>query len=213
MANAIGDIWMFTVVGSVFNQKTMNTFHYRVEDITSPLDEGILADLIAEDFMPAVPDSDTPGWALVDCIPPQWSCQELWVQKLSPTRYRRNSYIRTAAGAYEGETTVPNVAAVITRQGPLAAREQISNLHVGPIDVSGSFADNGVLTTDGTTKLALLAGSLEEDFPSGGGGTYSLRPVIYHAKLAPPGNFHYLDATVVQTTTRVMRRRTVGRGI
>lgn len=208
----IGDVYLLSIAGRVFGQRTLNTFHYRIEDNQAEFDDDQMSDALRNAFIPAIANPATIGWSFLECVPPEWTFEELWVQAVSPIRYRKHIYPQTKPGAYEGEATVPNVAAVITRQTEFAGRDQISNLHVGPIDVSGAFAAEGVLTTDGTVKLASLTTALLEDLPVGGGAQWSARPVIYHPNKTDPPNFNYIVGANVQSTTRTMRRRTVGRG-
>lgn len=145
----------------------------------------------------------------VGCLNVTTDFNYVWIQKIYPTRHVRIPFPGTGPGT-NVETELPqNVAAVVTLQNDDAGRQNVSNKHIGGIP--NTFEENGLITVAGKAALDGLGAALTEPVTvTVGVFDYTFTPTIYHRQnpiISPVVNRYY-----TQSTSRVMRRRTVGQG-
>ena len=194
-----------TLVGELHSQTIMSVFHYKV---FTPSSTTLVTDEIA-DFL----DAWTIGGGgsfysdYLACLPENYIASFATAQAIHPTRYIRTRINKTGAGL-RPEARQANLQASITTQTILAGRPYVGGKR---LPISSDDSDGGVIT--GSLKTALdnfTVDMLVNVTVAIGGGVYE--PCIYHR---PPSTLAASPITraFAQTSTRVLRRRTVGLGI
>lgn len=200
----LGDKVEMTLRGTLNQQRIISVFHYEVLTASTEADTTAALLLCAQQF-----DSGTnnPTLALLASQSEDYILETIRAQRIDPVR---SIYVDATSGlpGTVGETSMPpNVAAAITRRGPFSGRKYVSTLHVAGIPVTGML--QGVLTAGQKTLLEVVATRLKSVWALSG-DALEMRPIILNKPLAGPS--YGIEATVVQNTARVMRRRTVGVG-
>lgn len=204
MANvAVNDLFLVTFRGTLYNQAILNTFGFRIISSTVPPSY--------ETFSSELSTALQAVGALKDkfllCSPADYTLQQLWIQRVYPVRMYKRIFVVNAPGALASDAGTTNLAAVITRRGELANRHNVSTLHVCIPATLGNVIDGG-FTAGLKTALDNLALEMLPNYVLPGGPT-EIEPVILQA---PLGFAAKIIQTTVQTTPRVMRRRTIGVG-
>jgi len=205
-AAPVGSILEFTVVGELAGQTIMSVFHYRVKTASTKLTPQLEQDAFILDVWGLGAGDFRAEYNA--CLPGNYSSKFVRAQFIWPARQRASQDVTADTGA-RGGAPMPNVAAVITKKTSLAGRSQIGSLHIP----TGSDEDivEGELVIGFKTDLEVLATNLVGDkVVIDGGGVYT--NVIYHRE-EPVDPWDDITDTVVQSTSRVMRRRTKGLGI
>lgn len=201
---AVGDRILVTFVGRLLQQRTMNTFLYRVASVPPGTDIGVLAGFIYTEL------NTTGGLAsrYLDCVPVNLSLEQIWIQTIAPTRYTKSIFTVGDVGS-GGQADTANVQQSITRKGELAGRFSIGGIRV-PCATTVDTITDGKLTTSALAALNALAGEMKETL-SVASGTATLVPQVG----TPPAPVNSIDLvdTIAENTVRVIRRRTVGLGI
>lgn len=151
-----------------------------------------------------VNDVETPYLA---CLSATYSLLRLKAQRIFPTRtaYAPLNFVGGAPGTNAGATTKPNVSTTITFRTALAGRKQRSNVHVGPSPDTAAVA--GLVTAPYQALLSTLAGKLILSFVPPTSGSLVI-PIIFHGDHTND----FIQNAIIQNTSRVQRRRTVGVG-
>lgn len=203
MAVAVGDIWFVGFRGKWHNQKTLSTFTYRTDNVNPPATESAFA----VELVTAITAAGKLKDKFLACCPPQYTLDEIWVQKVSPSRYFKHIAGLFAAGTHGSTSNMTVVAAVITRRGALGQRNNIGSLHVPAPNKDANIADGHFGGAYIATLNALGAEMLVNYNLATLGG---IHPILWHGGTA--GNFDILVQCTAQSPARVMRRRTVGVG-
>lgn len=209
MAAAVGDIYRVAAVGVYAGQQIMLTHHYAITQLTGPGTDATIRTMILDTIRGGVGGGNTLEGPYLACLPPQYDLSYWVAQKIAPTRLRYEVYARNTPGTHANDTETGNQAAVITLETEAAGRNQVCNKHIGPIPQDPVTQDNGLVTAAYAATLDNLRTALLAGLVSVGLGV-TLEPCIYHR--ANPNTPSYLETGYVQTTLRVMRRRTVGFG-
>lgn len=208
MATAVNDIFQVTLVGTSFNQRIMLTHFYRIESQTAPQNELVVSDELVDVIKAGgTADLETDYAA---CLHSGYACQEIWAQKIFPTRYRRSTEVGTEVGS-AGDMETANVAGSITLHSELSGRDEVANKHIGPLVVSATLVNDGQLLPAYKGLLETFANIMTNDIVLATGAV-NLQPVIYHRANVVP-KFSDIVGYIVHDTVRVNRRRTVGLGI
>jgi len=200
-----GAIFEVSYIGKLLNQLTMNVRHYYVaaqsttpsyiEEVENIL--GYFSDQGVGSVLPAY----------LGVLPENLTVQQVVVQVLTPSRFRKQ-FETLNQGGLGPETAVSNVQASITFTTRLSGRDQQGGMRV---PASPANAEAGNWSAAYQTDLTTLAARLSESFTEpDGDGIYA--PCIYHRTKAAPANRTEIFAFIVQPTTRVIRRRTLGVG-
>lgn len=194
------------VWGDLYGQTTMSLFHYKLLGPNTVTDgREVCSELLAA--------LGTAG-GLFDqyaqcCAAPQkftlTSAQ--WIKSL---RYARYDQLPTYTGGTQAaEAVAPNIAVALTkRSNSEIGRSARGTLHMP--GVPSNWVEEGELNTVGYNSYLELALEVKRQ-QSGGGGTWTLDPVIFQLK-NPPESIT-IDNVEPMYAVRCMRRRTVGRGI
>jgi len=202
-----GQIYQVTLVGALHNQRTMNTFHYEVENVPAGGATVVQAAAALETAFEAA------GGIIekfLDCTPDNYTLAEMWIQCIGPTeRYVKVVVPESLSGQWTEAAGTANLSAVITRTTEKSGRSQQSSLHI-PIATGPDTIFGGNLDADLLFNLNALAAVIPAQF--GVVPNLTFDPVIYHG---PPPFLpaDRIETATAQTTVRVMRRRTVGLGI
>jgi hypothetical protein len=145
--------------------------------------------------------------AYLDTLPTNYALYEIRAQLVYPTRSSYLDLQKPAVAGTEGAAAlVPNDASVITFRTAKAGRDQVANVHIGPLPTDAVAA--GVLTGPYLALLSTLGGKFATAFqPVGWIG--ALKPTIFHKASATDDEI--IDYTV-WPQSRVMVRRTLNRG-
>jgi len=204
----VGDIVAITFSAEAFAQRILNTITYRCTAAGAPSDtiqsdSQFIGALVKEggaaDMVTKIGDINGNAWAM----------NEVVVQDVFPIRYRSFATSSIGAGT-AGPSPRPNVSGVITRRTNISGRDQVSSLKFGPTadaDVAGGF-----MTADWLERAQIVADAFEVVLA--GATTLRLEPVIWHRTIPFTGTYYTrVSDCVPQSTSRVIRRRTVGLGI
>lgn len=210
-------VMQVTLRGTLFNQTVMNTFHYRVDSGGGVLADGAAALSQMNDAL-GIPDSFYDTYQRV--LPPQVVNIIADLQWIDPDRFVKRTFPVWPLGTGAFTATTPNLSAVLELRGDIADKRSIGTKHIPGL--------GGVAVAGGLVQAALLA-DLEEfgqqaRLPQTVGGR-TMTPIVFgRARAAYTDKFGVLHPAIgksyrpiteftVQTTARVMRRRTVGLGI
>lgn len=189
-----------TFEGLLYGQQVMTVMSYMYDD-TVPIDgpDAILA---------AREDINLTGTGLYalyrECLSEDVMFLMQHYQWITPTRYAYVTFIPTAReGVIPSPAALSNTACVVTRRGQVAARDQISNLHLPGLPAA--VITSGLLSEAQLDRMDAFG---EESLsPLDNGAFLSLFPVAF--KRSAPENSRRLFTQYPQATARDMRRRTV----
>lgn len=205
MALPVGSIIEVAYIGDLYNQLTMNVRHYYVAaqsttpGITDEIENllGHFSSMGVGDILPAY----------LQCVPEELTVRRVSVQPLRPQRFRRQVEAITQMGL-GGPSSTSNVQAAITFTTRLSGKDQQGGMRV---PASPGNALGGVWAPSYITDLTTLAARFSEAITEpDGDGIY--QPCIFHRKLAAPNDRTDIVAFAIQSSTRVIRRRTLGVG-
>lgn len=208
-----GDIVQISLRGRIFGQRILLTRFYKV---TVPSDAALtveqeLAGLLAgiNATIPAGGNELVSKYLTV--MPNNYSLETIRAQLVWPNRSVLVEQIADQTGQSLGAATVSNTAVVITMRTAKAGRNQVSNVHIGPVD--NEVYSAGFVTGPAKPSYNLLGVRLAIPLTSQNIGGCTTVPVIYHAGQELPQLISDdIRTHVLQDTIRVMRRRTVGLG-
>lgn len=201
-----GDLVQTNLNMSMNGQRLMNTFHWRFEKTASgPLDGptvlAALNDLLASDST----------WYLQNIRPAVHTSllfDNLTSQKIRPSRWRSVKKTLALAGTSTGVPAPQNAAVSMSRWGLLAYRGAQGRIQV-PGAVMADITD-GKLNASGVSDFGTPSVTLAFAETVTGAGRFV--PVLAKLVESTGYSFNEITGTDLQTTIRVMRRRTVGVG-
>lgn len=200
----VGDTVRVTLVGSLFDQVIMNVFDYKVT-LSGGQPIGVVANALDAAF-----DVANGFYDKYRAICPRSYVHDFtWIQTIRPNRYVKSIFSIGSNGTNAADTTVTNVALTITKRSDIANRRGTGSVHI-PVSPDSAGLDAGRI--GGAIKAAATAfGTLMSSDQSILTASTNLSPCISNAA----GTFPSVPYTnfIVQLTSRVVRRRTVGLGI
>jgi hypothetical protein len=201
----VTDIYRIAAVGSCFGQRIMLTHAYHVTAVVGvPLDDTIGNELLTA-LKGGVGGGDTFETLYRACLPSQYSLDYWRVQLIRPFRLAFKQADRAVVGTHADDTRATNQAAVITLRSAYSGRWANSNKHIGPVPQAASAQISGEISGAYKTKLELLGAGMLSTIVT---ANATFQPIIVHPPADHLGSTP-LIAQSVQTTLRVMRRRTV----
>lgn len=211
---AVGERLLITIATTYFGQRCLNTFLYRCSATAAGVTHAAAIAALHVKLNTANDLYDK----YVACLPAGGAIGgiEAWYQIIAPVRYRKTvlGIEKTIPAVYTSQTA--NVSASIERFSEEASRKGVGGIRV-PVGTSG--IDNGLIGDALLDDLTAL-GDLMNDLQTTASPSVSWVPQVglpgYTGEPPVPGNpMLSLDCvgTNVQTTARVMHRRTVGLGI
>lgn len=207
MALPVGTILEVTYRGTILGQTFMSVFHtYVFGQSTTPNDFTELSNILGY-YTDAGVGSVRPAYSAATTQAAVLTSAS--IQAVAPTRMRRVTQPLNSIPGLRADTQVPNVQASLSFKTNFARRRDRGGMR---LPASPDDAATGVWIGNYTTSLQALADLLIVSLiEPGGDGLY--QPCIYHRDLQPPANRTDITAVIVEPTTRVIRRRTVGLGI
>lgn len=196
-----GDIIQVNIVGHLFDQLTINTFHYKVE-----VNDTAVAYDVAD--VPPVFEStvwDPAGGGLASCLSDNLVEVTLVAQNIHPARYRAVPFVPTHdTGLLPGSSNSPGTSIVIRRFGALAGKKNQGRIYLPAIP--DSSLNSGEITgvarpafaTAGPLTVAVLEIAPPPDF-------VRLVPILWSP--ARPTESVTLVGSIVDSVVRYQRRR------
>lgn len=197
--------------GELCGQTCLNITHYRLKTVVTPN---------LTEAMDALHGKLTGVGSLQENIvaaaAPNYTLKEVVLQMIYPVRFARFPYTLDLPGLQTDDALTADLAAFIEFSTPFITQRKLKlkhgqngGVHFAP--VPAEFEEEGLLTAgyrDGA--LQDLGAKFTAELIIAGGNTWT--PVLYHPNDTAP---RYTDITRfnVKQEVRVMRRRTVGRGI
>jgi len=207
-AAVLNQVYLVTLFGRLNNQTVLNTFMYKLSLVpaaqTVATAYGVIntalnpIHLLQDKFLAVAPDN--------------YHLVRKYVQCIDPVRYAKGEFAVALDGYAGSDANTCNLAAVITRRGEEANRRNVGSLHIPLPDPIGVAEDGEI--TDATYKghLGELATEMLNPLQDGL-ATWKFDPVLFNIKRGIGAPRIPIVGTAVQTSVRVMRRRTVGLGI
>ena len=201
---AIGQIYRVTYDLTMFGQKLMNTFEYRLSTLGAEVDTDAVCTGLRNTMVGGMVFEGTYQLA----IPLQVACDNIWVQCIYPTRVRKLVFVKNVLGSNAGTASTANVAASIERRGVLANKHNVGRIQVPGCTDAISVVNGSIPAGAYLTSLNNLAAKIILPATTAGGSV--LGPVL--TKNPVDATFANITEAFAKTTVRVMRRRTVGVG-
>lgn len=200
MSVSAGDRFLVTFRGRAFGQDVLNTFWYGVSAVSGTPSEIAFSNAMHSQIILGGGMKDT----FLDLMPTQYVLQQIWIQKVDPLRNVAAKYNEANTGTFAEDASTANLAGVITRRGGLAKRTNLSSLHLMYPNLDAGILSGSVSVAWNTAATAFLP-FLTTSILVGALGT--VIPVIRNG----PGTTQVspIESAFVQTTIRVMRRRTL----
>lgn len=198
-----GSIISYTIRGVLNNQEVMSVFHYKMIGAAAPditlLMDGVNAVLGAAGSLYA-------RW--IDYVNNALVSVKTRIQVIYPVRYAYFEYTQAlTVGQGAGLAAPQNVSAAITRRGVDAGRGNIGTIHMP--GVNANDIGSGNIVGGAIAKLTLIGSESNVTRASGVAGV-DILPILY--KRSAPGASVPPVSFIVQSSSRVERRRTVGLG-
>jgi len=205
MGLAVGDVVALTYGATYASQQIRYNLHYQVTVAGSSTSPELDLQAMADNF--AAPGTNTLTAALQACHTDDFNFDFVSAQRVSPNRTIRLVKLASFPGTIATAGLPPNVAITITKRTLTAGRRGIGSLHLTGVDPAVVALGEIVTLTTYAALLPLLTAGR-----SVGAVTMSVDPGLFNPT-RPPTYFSRLFDAAIQTTTRVMRRRTVRVGI
>jgi len=191
----------------------ISVFHYRV--VTTETDPDYFLNM--DGFLAQI-DTSTFKTSFLAACPNEYTLDNIFGQKVSPTRQVFRYVAAGDPGTGGAGNPAQNANAVITKQtdrvsnhtkGVITNRGGVGELHIPGIPTA--MAAGGLITAPYSIILDFLAGDMLDNVTTVGG--FEAVPCLWHRKYQPQPSSDDLIGATPKTEVRVMRRRTVGRGI
>lgn len=183
------------------SQRLLNVLHYQA-DGTGAADYNVALNALIGVLL-------TPG-DLVDtlsaCQSNEAQIRRISAQPVYPARLAIISEVQAIDGTVAQPALPQNTSLVVTKRSDLATRYGVGSIHIPGIPTT--FVANGFITGAASAAMTAFADQASGQKMAAG---IIWTPVLWN--LATPGRVTVWDRYVIQDTSRVMRRRTVGVGI
>jgi len=214
-ALAVNDLVEMKIFGSIFNQRTITTFAYRVSTASTGTNMNTLLQGCADYFDNG---AVAPGLAFYDCCAQNWESDYITAQTLYPVAYRAALSITGLPGTDPFDAVTANSAASIERATSLAGRGEQGRISIPAI--SPDRMADGLLTAPFIVKMQTLCEKMLNVWSNPLiDATLALTPVLVHRwKVGDPPRWavrDYTDLLVAKPKleVRTQRTRNIGKGI
>lgn len=206
MAIPVGTVIEIVQRGDLIGQTCLTTYHYAV-NIASSTPSGVteLQNFIAQHWNVG---PGTISDSFVACLPDNYLLNSTSAQAIFPVRARRVPVDMNHAGL-RATAQQANVQGSVTTVTDLAGRQHIGGKRL-PITPNDSI--NGSISPALLVNMNVYANNCTQPLVVAIGGAEYV-PVIFHRSPAIVPRFTLISDAFAQTSTRVLRRRTVGLGI
>jgi len=206
---AQGQRILVTPVGTIFGQRTMNTFLYRVSSVAGSISDTAFFDALHT----VLGGSGNLLEKYSNCMSlNSWIGVAVWYQVVGPTRYRK-VVKGPLTGGFDSVMTSSNVQASISRFGEFGTRASVGGVR---IPIAAEHSEDGLLSAGLTAVLEELATEMKAAVAAGS-PSVTLIPQVGvpgYTNDDPPVRIPVTNSidcyeARVQDTTRVIRRRTL----
>ena len=197
------DVVLVTIEGKLDGQQTISTFYYKTRGVTAatPMFTALT------DFITKLRGAGKLMEQYLVCVSEQMVDIQMYAQVVYPIRYRyTDGGFPLVTGQYETLSLPANVQASITRAAERAGRKYVGHLSLPGIPIEA--VENSEITADYLLKMDTLAEKVLQTIVLADGT--EMVPCLFNKVNDPvwvPITFAF-----PQTTSRVIRRRTVGLG-
>ena len=198
-AIAVGDRFLLQFSGTLLGQHILSTWCLGLSIKASP-DYESLGAIINTDLG----GMDTLLTRYLAAAPSNYTLSEVWFQRIYSSRLYKLKYTNGGVGG-TAAARVSNVAQTIERRGAIANKRNISSLHI-PLAVDTTTVALGELTS---AQLILANAVASASFGQVVTTTGDTLDFVINNDSAALGGFSVIVQAFAQTTTRVMRRRTL----
>lgn len=200
----VGTMVEIAYVGTLFNQKCMNVFHYVQSSVGSTTD----GPTILEALIAAIDGATGAGFALTALMSEEVQGIKVRAQYIYPERWRAiEEPSATPTGQQEDPAATANVAASVTLLADQATRHGIGRKSV--YGVPQTAYSSGQLVSGYYNDLTTFGEQCENDITTAVVGTWV--PVIFN-RVAPHMSLP-ITSSAAQRSVRGQRSRVLGNGI
>lgn len=207
MAVQPGDIFRLNAVGRCFQQRIMLTHGYVVSAVTGTVPSTQAPSALTKAVRAGALGGDVLESKYLECMPSSYTLEYWQAQQIRPFRLAYFRETRNVVGE-NANTEATNQSAVITLKSEFAGRWAQASKHIGPLPQGPDVQADGFITAGYKTALEIFGGAMLTDVIQDG---ITFSPVIIHP-VGTHGGVTPLISQAIQTTIRVMRRRTVQLG-
>lgn len=207
MAYGVGDIVEVTWEQIMFSQVILNIQHFRVTSSTSSGSD-VGDNQSFANHLAALTGAGELITVWRDGVAANLVFQRVRAQKIDPVRSAYTTAAIGLAGTNAQSSEISNLAVVVSKRGTSGTRRAQGSIHfagVSPDLMSGGEIQAGVETWWNNLEPLWSASQNVATIPA------TLQPIIYNPGTTP--NFQTVAVWQLQSTARVMRRRTVRVGI
>jgi len=194
-ALAPSDIFEVTIKGTLFGQRTENTFHYTADVVVG--DQTMLD--VFTNFVVHFEDEYTAA------VSNDWSGHEVTVRRITPQPTRAIPFTIAWTGTGGVGTNPPSTTGVISRVSWQSGRRSLGRIFVPAVPLLWHV--EGKLSLGGITAYGALAAKMGADIVES--GNLNLQPIIWN----PPVGFRDVELCIVRPILRQQRRREIDVGI
>lgn len=215
MSLDIGDLIEVKVNSSIFGQRIITTFPYRVREPSFAPNVNTLLQGIADYFMSG---TVSPGLSFVACCPQNLNIDTITAQVVYPYRARFRTSVYNQPGTDPNDATSANSAGSVERATDFAGRSEVGRVSIpalAPANQVSGLISAGMLakmSTLGSKMLNVWSNPLIDPL-------LELQPVIIHRKKnATTNHWEIVGASTCtysrpQLEVRTQRTRNLGKGI
>lgn len=197
-----GTVWLITFQYTSSGQTLLNTFQY-VQTVGTTPDYVAFSAAVHGQIVALGGFKDK----VKDVISNTVQLQRIVYQPIRPTRYQAVGYVVGENGTMPGDSAPQNVTQSIERRGVTANRGSVGRIQLP--QPAASAVVLGLLTAGQIANLNLVGGAMLNQIAPPLTGVV-LTP--YLVSKDPARTIVPITSTIVQVTSRVQRRRTVGLG-
>jgi len=203
----VGDIVQVAFAGRHAGQRTLNIWHYKLTAVAVGGQDwtGYATNLVTQ-------YNNAGGLTekYLDCCSDEFQLEEIRVQAIRANRYSYESFPQGPdPGNVAEEALPPNDGVTITKRNEFTTRHDRGSIHMP--GVPRTFVSNGSLLAAGTAAYTAFAEELKKVMlVTVLTATIDMTPVIYNR--SNPLVSQPWSEYIIQATSRVNRRRTVGLG-
>lgn len=211
---AIGDLFLMTMKGKLFQQTIINTFWWNV-DALNIANTPTVETLCNQTFTAMGPGT---GWTTnyLAMMPSNYTLQQMWMQKIFPTRIMKEVLQIDLDGTHAQEAQTANLQGSIMRRTEVAAAGNIGGVRI-VLPGGATVQLDGLLTGAYKTIMGAFAANMDSLWTLAAGTV--LNPVLpTRLPPVPPKKQGVIDGSRDQDRVEVMPevrgldRRVVGRG-
>jgi len=207
MSYTVGDIVEVTWEQTLFTQTILNVQHYRVISSTSSTSD-VANNQSFADHLAGLTGAGQLIAVWSSTLAPEWELKRVRAQKIDPVRSAYTTAPINVLGQGAAGDIFTNTAVVVSKRGTSGTRRAQGSIHFA--GWQAEFFTGGEIEASIETwwnNLEPLWSAIQNVVAFG----FTLQPIIYNPGATP--NYQTIAVWQLQSTSRVMRRRTVRVGV